>query len=58
MAKTVYIGIVGDIIHPGIINIINEGAKRGEVIVGLFPTKRLSITSGCPTFPTNSGKRS
>ena len=36
MAKTVYIGIVGDIIHPGIINIINEGAKCGEVIVGLL----------------------
>ena len=23
MAKTVYLGITGDIIHPGIINIIN-----------------------------------
>lgn len=41
MAKTVYIGIVGDIIHPGIINIINEGAKRGEVIVGLLSDKAI-----------------
>ena len=36
MAKTVYIGITGDIIHPGIINIINEGAKLGELTVGLL----------------------
>ena len=36
MAKTVYVGITGDIIHPGIINIINEGAKRGELTVGLL----------------------
>lgn len=36
MSKTVYLGITGDIIHPGIINIINEGAKHGELIIGLL----------------------
>lgn len=36
MSKTVYLGMTGDIIHPGIINIINEGAKHGELIVGLL----------------------
>ena len=36
MAKTVYLGITGDIIHPGIINIISEGAKLGELTVGLL----------------------
>ncbi|WP_298533278.1 phosphoenolpyruvate mutase [uncultured Treponema sp.] len=36
MAKTVYLGITGDIIHPGIINIINKGAKLGELTVGLL----------------------
>ena len=36
MNKTVYLGMTGDIIHPGIINIINEGAKHGELIVGLL----------------------
>lgn len=41
MKKTVYIGIIGDIIHPGIINIINEGAKYGEVIVGLLADKAI-----------------
>ncbi len=34
--KTVYVGITGDIIHPGIINIITEGAKYGELTVGLL----------------------
>ncbi|MBR1402562.1 MAG: phosphoenolpyruvate mutase [Treponema sp.] len=36
MSKTVYLGITGDIIHPGIINIITEGAKLGELTVGLL----------------------
>ena len=36
MSKTVYLGITGDIIHPGIINIINEGAKLGDLTVGLL----------------------
>ena len=34
--KTVYVGITGDIIHPGIINIIQQGAKYGRLIVGLL----------------------
>ena len=34
--KRVYLGITGDIIHPGIINIINEGAKLGELTIGLL----------------------
>jgi phosphoenolpyruvate phosphomutase len=34
--KIIYLGLSGDIIHPGIINIINEGAKHGEVLVGLL----------------------
>ena len=34
--KSVYVGITADIIHPGIINILREGSKRGEVIVGLL----------------------
>lgn len=36
MPKTVYLGITGDIIHPGIINIIKEGAKLGDLTVGLL----------------------
>ena len=40
MAK-VYLGLTGDIIHPGIINIINEGAKYGDVVVGLLTDKAI-----------------
>lgn len=36
MSSSVYLGITGDIIHPGIINIINEGAKYGDLIIGLL----------------------
>jgi phosphoenolpyruvate phosphomutase len=34
--KTVYLGMRGDIVHPGIINIIREGSKLGELTVGLL----------------------
>ncbi|UTY33197.1 phosphoenolpyruvate mutase [Treponema putidum] len=36
MKKKVYLGLTGDIIHPGIINIINEGEKYGHLIIGLL----------------------
>src|SRR5574344_1990842 len=36
MNKTVYLGMTGDIIQPGIINIITEGAKYGDLIIGLL----------------------
>lgn len=36
MSKKVYLGMVADIMHPGLINIINEGAKYGDLIIGLF----------------------
>ena len=42
MAKKVYLGMIGDIMHPGYINIINEGAKYGDVIVGLFTDKAIA----------------
>ncbi len=33
MAKVVYLGMIGDIMHPGLINIINEGVP----LKWLFP---------------------
>ena len=42
MAKTVYLGMIADIMHPGLINIINEGAKYGDVIIGLFTDKAIA----------------
>lgn len=29
MAKKVYLGMIGDIMHPGYINIINKAAEYG-----------------------------
>ena len=40
--KTVYVGITGDIIHPGIINIIQQGAKYGRLIVGLLTNSAIA----------------
>lgn len=36
MGKKVYLGLTGDIIHPGIINIVNKAAEYGDVMVGLL----------------------
>jgi len=48
MSKTVYLGMVGDIMHPGLINIINEGAKYGDVMIGLFTDKAIATHSRLP----------
>ncbi|MDR0982137.1 MAG: phosphoenolpyruvate mutase [Culturomica sp.] len=34
--KKVYLGMTADIMHPGLIRIINEGTKYGDVVVGLL----------------------
>jgi len=36
MAKTVYVGMSADMIHPGHLNIIKEASKLGDVIVGVL----------------------
>ena len=33
MNKKVYLGMIADIMYPGLINIINEAAKYGDVII-------------------------
>ena len=48
MAKTVYLGMIGDIMHPGLINIINEGTKYGDVIIGLFTDKAIATHKRLP----------
>ena len=48
MAKTVYLGMIGDIMHPGLINIINEGTKYGDVMIGLFTDKAIATHSRLP----------
>ena len=46
--KTVYLGMIGDIMHPGLINIIKEGAKYGDVIIGLFTDKAIATHKRLP----------
>lgn len=46
--KHVYLGMIGDIMHPGLINIINEGAKYGEVMIGLFTDKAIATHKRLP----------
>ena len=36
MRKIVYIGMTADIMHPGLINIINQAQEYGEVLIGLL----------------------
>lgn len=40
--KKVYVGLRGDIIHPGIINIINEASKYGDVIAGVLTDEAIA----------------
>jgi phosphoenolpyruvate phosphomutase len=48
MKKTVYIGMSADIIHPGHLNIINEGAKLGNVIVGVLTDEAIASYKRLP----------
>lgn len=48
MSKTVYLGMIADIMHPGLINIINEGARYGNLIIGLFTDKAISTHKRIP----------
>ncbi|PIF04777.1 MAG: phosphoenolpyruvate phosphomutase, partial [Draconibacterium sp.] len=36
MKKRVYIGMTADVMHPGLVNVIKEGVKYGDVIIGLL----------------------
>jgi phosphoenolpyruvate phosphomutase len=46
--KTVYLGMSGDIIHPGIINIIKEAEKHGDVLVGLLTDSAIATHKRIP----------
>ena len=48
MAKTVYLGMIGDIMHPGLINIINEATKYGDVMIGLYTDKAIATHKRLP----------
>lgn len=46
--KTVYLGLTADIIHPGIINIITEGSKLGELTIGLLTDSAIASHKRLP----------
>ena len=46
--KKVYLGMIADIMHPGLINIINEGTKYGDVVIGLFTDKAIATHKRLP----------
>lgn len=55
--KKVYLGMVADIMHPGLINIINEGAKYGDVIIGLFTDKAVAERKRLPFLTYDQRKQ-
>ncbi|MDX1608404.1 MAG: phosphoenolpyruvate mutase [Candidatus Spechtbacterales bacterium] len=46
--KIVYIGMCADILHPGHLNIIKEGQKLGEVVVGLLTDEAVASYKRLP----------
>lgn len=46
--KTVYIGMSADILHPGHLNIIKEGQKLGEVVIGLLTDEAIASYKRLP----------
>lgn len=48
MQKRVYLGMIGDIMHPGLINIISEASKYGNVMIGLFTDKAIATRKRLP----------
>ena len=46
--KKVYVGMSADLIHPGHLNILNEGAKLGDVVVGLLTDSAIASYKRLP----------
>ena len=57
MNKKVYIVMATDLIHNGHINIIEEAAKYGEVIVGLLTDEAIATYKRLPILDYESRKR-
>ena len=54
--KKVYIGMSADIIHPGHLNILCEGAKLGKVIVGVLTDEAIVSYKRLPYLGFNQRK--
>jgi phosphoenolpyruvate phosphomutase len=54
--KKVYIAIGADILHTGHINVINEGSKYGEVVLGILSDQAISSYKRLPVFDYETRK--
>jgi len=54
--KKVYIGMSADLIHQGHLNIISEGLKLGEVIIGLLTDEAIAGYKRLPLIAFNERK--
>ena len=55
--KTVYLGMTGDIIHPGLISIIQKGAEYGELTIGLLTDKAIATHKRLPYLTYSQRKQ-
>lgn len=46
--KVVYVAMSADLVHPGHLNIIKEGAKLGEVVIGLLTDEAIASYKRLP----------
>ena len=57
MSKKVYIAMSADFIHQGHINIIEEGAKYGDVTIGLLTDEAIATYKRVPLLDYENRKR-
>lgn len=48
MAKTVYVGMSADLVHPGHLNILRKAAELGDVVVGLLTDQAIASYKRVP----------
>ncbi len=55
-SKKVYVGLCADLLHHGHINIVKEGRKYGDVVVGLLTDKAIASYKRVPLIPFEQRK--
>ena len=55
--KSVYIAMSADFVHDGHMNVINEGAKYGEVIIGLLTDEAIATYKRMPLLDFETRKK-
>lgn len=55
--KTVYIAVSGDVVHNGHINIIEEGSKYGEVVIGILTDEAIATYKRIPILDYATRKK-